>query len=652
MLPSDRLRDKLIVANNKPFQAYQDLVGAYRFDRFVLYLDAIQPDPMAGPSRGRVRIDQAEAQLPPALWSTPPRKTALEDFLARALAEAIRRHVRTRWTGRTPPLAVDAGSQTVLRRAACTIAEDWVEVRVAIGLPAEGRKAAARAAITLFFEELPAVVEAGLVWARLDGEAGRRFVETVEDYLALQAQLPALGLVAFLADGAVLPRETPPGDGPLRGGRAQPLQAPDALAVTVSLPHRGTVRGLGIPRGVTVVTGGAFSGKSTLLAAVARGVYPHVPGDGRELVATVPDAVMVRAEPGRRIERVDLSAMVHRVPGRPEVSAFSAERASGALSVVASLAEALEVGTSLFVFDEDDLPAALLTRDARMEALVPPADDPLTRLVDVVRPLWEDLEISSIVATAGLGDFLAVADTVLVMDAFQPRAATAAAQQAVALGAPRAARRATVAVPAPRCPLPRGFNGLRGRRIASEMRGRGALVVGRESVDLAGLPQLVEPGQARAAGDAILYAVEKGYIDGAASIAEILARVFADLEAGGLLLLSEGERGSGDYALPRPYEVAAVLNRLRALQVRVRRPGQPLDLDAARSQPQEAPAPPTPSAAEEAPSASGPEAPGAPAAADVALVRLGPEGPAAGADASGPNPTPHSADAPHDPPRP
>ncbi|MDR7535609.1 MAG: ABC-ATPase domain-containing protein [Armatimonadota bacterium] len=617
MLPSDRLRDKLIVANNKPFGAYQDLIGAYRFDRFVLYLEAIQPEPMAGPTRGRVRVDQAEAQIPPALWSTPARKTALEDFLLRALAEAIRRHVRTRWTGRVAPLAVDVGGQAVLPRAACTVAEDWVEVRLAIGLPAEGRKALARAAITLFFEELPAVVNAGLIWPHLDGEAGRRFVETVEDYLALRAQLPALGLVAFLGDGAVLPRETPPGDGPLRGGRAQPLRAPDELAVTVTLPHRGAVRGLGIPRGVTLVTGVAFTGKSTLLAAIARGVYPHVPGDGRELVATVPDAVALRAEPGRRIERVDVSALVREVPGRSDTTALSTDRASGTLSVAASLAEALEVGTSLLLFDEDDLPAAFLTRDARMQALVPAPRDPLVRLVDVVRPLWEDLGISSVVATGGLGDFLDVADTVLVMDGFLPRAATAAARHVAATWpARRAPERPAIAAPAPRCPSPRGFNGLRGRRVVSELRGRGTLSLGREAVDLTGLPQCVDPAQARAAGDAILYALDKGYIDGVASVAEIVARLFADLDAGGLAVLAAGDREARDYALPRPHEVAAVLNRLRALQVRVRRPGQPPQPEA--PQPAEAAR-----AAEILPPAGDSPAAPVPTGADAA-----PEGPA------------------------
>jgi predicted ABC-class ATPase len=395
----------------------------------------------------------------------------------------------------------------------------------------------------------------------------------------------------------------------------------------VTLPHRGAVRGLGIPRGVTVVTGGAFAGKSTLLAAIARGVYPHVPGDGRELVATVPDAVALRAEPGRRIERVDVSALVREVPGRADTAAFSTDRASGTLSVAASLAEALEVGTSLFLFDEDDLPAAWLTRDARMEALVPPSRDPLVRLVDVVRPLWEDLGISSVIATAGLGDFLDVADTVLVMDAFQPRAATAAARQvAGAWPARRGAERPAVAVPAPRCPLPRGLDGLRGRRVVSEVRSRGVLTLGRDSVDLAGLPQLVDPAQARAAGDAILYALEKGYFEGGASVAEILARLFADLAAGGLAILSAGDRGPADHALPRPYEVAGVLNRLRAVQVRVRRPGPPV--------PSEGPAPGDAARGEPPQAADTPTGTGVPHPADASP---------GGAASPSPNPTPHTA---------
>ncbi len=569
MLPADRLRDKLITMNGKGFQVYQDLAGAYRFDRFILYLDSIQPDPMAAASRARVRVDQAEAQIPPDLWDSPVRRMALLDYLSRAMAEAIRKHVRARWSGRIPPLAVDAGGQTVLTRATVSVGPDHVDVRLAIGLPSEGRKVLAKAAQTLLLEELPAVVAAGLTWPRPDSEAARQHVHTIEDSEALRDALEPLGLVAFVADGSLLAREPGPVDGPLRGGRAVPLRAPDGLAVTVTLPRRGPVRGLGIRRGVTVIAGGTFHGKSTLLAAIGRAVYPHVPGDGRELVATIPDAVTIRADPGRRVERVDVSAFLREVPQRAEVTALSMEHATGVVSMAAGIAEALEVGTRLLLVDEDDAAITLLARDATMRALIPADREPVTPLLDRVRALWEEHGVSVIIATGGLGDYLAVADTVIVMDDFQPTVADAHAQQL----APRHGLAAAggVSLPAPRCPLPRGLGSLRGRRLWTEARGRAALGIGRDTLDLAPLWQMVDASQARAAGDAILYAIEKGYVDGHASIVDVMDRVLADVRASGLEVLAFQDGHPGDHALPRRHEVAAVLNRLRSLQARPRR---------------------------------------------------------------------------------
>jgi predicted ABC-class ATPase len=571
MLPAERLRDKLVAMSGKGFQAYQDLAGAYRFERFVLYLDSVQTDPVAAASRARVRIDQAEAQVPGDLWSTPQRHVALADFLARRVQDAVRKHVRSRWSGRQPPLSIDVGGSTVLTRTSCALGEDHVEVRLAIGLPAEGRKVLTKAAQTLLFDELPAVVAASLVWSDLDGEAGRRHVQAVEDYFTLQDALVAHNLVAFVADGSVLPREGT-GEGPLRG-RAVPMRAPDELAVTVTLPHRGEVRGLGIPRGVTVITGGAFSGKSTLVAGIGSGVYPHMPGDGRELVVTVPDAVTIRAEAGRRIERVDVSAFIREVPQRHDVTALSLEHPSGVLSMAAATAEALEVGTALLLCDEDDGAVAFLARDALMQQLVPAPQQPVIPLVDHLRPLWETHGISSIVATSGLGDYLGVADTVIVMEGFQPVAATERARHLIASRDVRRAQEApAVRMPAPRCPLPRGFAGLRGRQRI-EMRGRGILALGRETVDIAGLHQLGDAAQARAAAAVILLALEKGYFDGNASLMEAIDRVFAHMDRDGLDVLASENDLSGDYAWPRRHEVAAILNRMRALHAQPRRAG-------------------------------------------------------------------------------
>lgn len=579
MLPSERLRDKLVTMNNKNVQVYQELVGAYRFERFVLSLDVVPPDPLVAPAQARVRIDQAEAQVPPALWASPAGRLALQDFLARTVHEAIRRHVRTRWSGRIAPMAIDAGGQEVLLRSSCLIAEDSVEVRIAIGLPAENRKVQAKLVQALFFEELPAVVNAGLVWTNLEGDAGHRHAAAVEDYVAIRDALPTHGLVAFLADGAVVAREPGPSDGPLRG-RVLPLQTPEDLAVTLPLPHAGSVRGLGIRQGVTLIVGGGFQGKTTLLRAIGRGVYPHIAGDGRELVATVPDAVTIRAEPGRRIERVDVSAFVREIPTRFDMTGLSLEHATGPVSMAAAIAEALEVGTRLLIFDEDDAAVAFLARDAVLQQLVPTSQEPLTRLLDVVRALWEMHGVSSVIATSGLGDYVEVADTIIVLEAYQPVSATARARS---LTAGRTDRRVPegnpIARPGPRCPQPRGFGGLRGRRAWAEVRGRGLLSIGRETVEWDAFVQMVDANQARAAGDAILYAVEKGYVDGTTTIAEALDRVFADLDASGVAVLAQHPGQPADYALPRRHEVAAIMNRMRSFQARPRRAGAPLPTD-------------------------------------------------------------------------
>jgi predicted ABC-class ATPase len=577
MLPADRLRDKLIVSNGKGVQVYRDLTGAYRFDRYELYLDHVHPDPAAPTCLARIRMDQAEAQVPRPLWEDAACRVAVQDFLARSVRDAVARHVRTRWSGRIVPLTVGAGGQEILPRTACVVGEDAVEIRLTIALPAEGRKILAKPAQALLFEDLPAVVGAGLAWGELDGNAGRRHCEAYVDYLALRAALPAHGLVAFVADGSVLAREAAPSGRPMRGGRAASFHAPEGLAVTITLPHRGPVRGLGVRAGVTVIAGGLSSGKSTLLAAIAHGGYAHVPGDGRELVATVSDAVALRADPGRRIERVDVSGFVHALSPGTDVTALVAERATGMLSMAAGVAEALELGTSLLLVDEDDSAIAFLARDPVMLELLPGSEAALSPLVERVRVLWETHGISTIIATGGLGEYLSVADSIIVMDGFHATEATDRARR-IAAGRPAAMHR-PFHLPAPRCPQPRGVGGVKGRGLRTELRWPEALSVGRDTVELGALPLLVDPGQARAAGDAVLYAVERGYVDGRAPVAEIIDRIVADVEAGGLQVLALQPNHPIEYTLPRRHEIAGVLNRLRSLQVRVRHGTQGLAND-------------------------------------------------------------------------
>ncbi len=568
MLPWERLRDKILTLEGKPFQAYQGLEGTYRFDRFVLYLDHVTVEPPGAPSPVRVRVDQAEARFPPLLWASPAGKVALEDFTARRWLDAARRVARGR--GGRPAFTIDIGGQQILERTACRIGEEYVEIRCAIFLPSEGRKIAAKATQTLFFEDLPQLIDAALIYPNLNPGAAQRHQELAEDAEALRLQLVSRGLVAFLADGAVLPRESG-SDRPLLS-RLVPLQAPPELKVTVDLPHRGPVSGMGIPRGVTVVMGSAFSGRSTLLRAMASSVYPHLPGDGREFCATVPDAVLVRAEDGRRVEAVSLVPFLSELPGGEDPARCRLEHAGDVVSQAAGIVEALEAGCSLLLIDEDTSAPTLLARDRLWRQLSPDARHPVTSLAELVRVLYEEHGVSTIVVTGHSAEYVPGADTVIGLDAFRPRVVTADARQAAAPhpGA-RAEGKGRFGGIHHRVPLPESLASLRGRKLRSESHGGGhaprGMILGRDGVDLSAIEQLVDPAQARAIAAALVFAADRGLADGMRTVREILGLIEMEIAQHGLeILVPDGV--PGDLALPRRQELAAAFNRLRTLRVK------------------------------------------------------------------------------------
>ncbi|MBA3491858.1 MAG: ABC-ATPase domain-containing protein, partial [Rubrobacteraceae bacterium] len=366
-----RLRSSLDRIDRKGYGAYKGLSGSYDFGSFALFLDRVQRDPFAPPSL--IRIRTRENRFDPTLFENPVRRVAFEDFLTRSVEREIRRVVRgNRGSGGSGRVEIQRASQVVLPRTSMVVEPGYVEARMAVGLPARGRSVDARAAKTVLVEELPEVARGGLVPAPeggVDVERARLHVETVEDADHLRGLLPGLGLVAFVADGAVLPRESGASDRPLEDG-ALPFRSPEEYRVEVELPNKGLVSGMGIPEGVTLVAGGGFHGKSTLLSALWWGVYDHVPGDGRELVVARGDAVKVRAEDGRSVSGVDISAMIGALPGGRTTEDFSTPNASGSTSQAANIAEAIEVGTSLLLVDEDTSATNFMIRDERMRELV------------------------------------------------------------------------------------------------------------------------------------------------------------------------------------------------------------------------------------------------------------------------------------------
>ena len=570
MATEQDLRRILLRIDGKGYKAYQDLRGQYEFPGFALFVDHVQGDPFAPPSRLRVRVPQERAGFPRELFGNKSREVALRDFLTRAFDRGARKASSRRGTGKSGLIAIDPCYQQILEKSSVVVTDEWVEARFVVGLPARGRRVLGREALALLTEILPQIVERALHYRNLDAEALRKHLETAEDADAAREQLSRLKLIAFVADGAVLPRRSGVDDRPLPLSEgAVPFRSPDSLQVELKLPHRGRVTGMGIPEGVTLIVGGGYHGKSTLLRALERGVYNHIPGDGRELVITNPDAVKIRAEDGRRIEKVNISPFIGDLPGGRSTRAFSTENASGSTSQAANIVEALEAGAKVLLMDEDTSATNFLIRDHRMQELIAKEHEPITPLLDKVCSLYRDLGVSTVLVMGGSGDYFDVADTVIAMVEFLPHDVTSQAREI-------ARRFKTERRPeggerfgevTPRVPLPESLNPRRGRRdVKLRVRDVDEFVFGTEEVDLSAVEQIVHPSQVRAIAEAMVYAKLR-YMDGRRTLREILNLTMRDLDAQGLDALTRSPRG--DLARFRRHELAAAINRLRTLEVRV-----------------------------------------------------------------------------------
>jgi predicted ABC-class ATPase len=549
--------------DRKGYGAYKDLSGTYDLGSFSLFIDKVQRDPFAPPSLIRVRTK--ENTFDPVLFENAVRRVAFEDFLTRAVDAAIRGVVRgNRGTGGSGCVEIQRPSQVVVSRSSMVVSSQYVEARMAVGLPARGRTVDAHAARTVLLEELPEVVRRALVpvpEGGVDLDLGRLHVETVEDADHLRRRLPELGLVAFVADGSILPRESGASDRPLREG-AVPFESPEELRVSVELPNRGEIVGMGIPGGVTLVAGGGFHGKSTLLSALSWGVYDHVAGDGREYVVARPDAVKVRAEDGRSVAGVDISAMIGELPGGRSTQNFSTPNASGSTSQAANIAEALEVRTSLFLVDEDTSATNFMIRDERMRELV--RKEPISPFIDLVRPLHRTLGVSTVVVVGGVGDYLDVADRVILMEDYEPSDATPQARDVTSKFPPRApVGDEDIRPPKGRRVRASSIDLRRGRRETARGRGLRTIELGRERVDLSYLEQLAEAGQTEAVARVIGEFAAAGE---SRRVKEVVEEALDSIVENGLDSLGNFRGHPGELSLPRAHEVAAAINRIRSLE--------------------------------------------------------------------------------------
>jgi predicted ABC-class ATPase len=542
--------------DGRGYKAYKDLQGKrYHFGDFELLVDHVQGDAYAAPSRFRALVPVDEAALPPSAVASAARSNATRDFLARAFRAAARSQ---------PEISIDAGAQTVLDRSACLIGGEFVELRFRVDLPAAGRRILGRKAGSLLLDHLPRIVRAAAHAAELDLDALERHAAAVEDQDALRRSLVDAGLVAFVGNGAILPRRSGIDDRPF--AEAVIFESPPSLEVGLQTPNSGEVCGMGVPRGITLIVGGGFHGKSTLLRAIETGIWNHIPGDGRDRVVADPGAVKIRAEDGRAVHGVDISPFISHLPEGRGTSSFDTELASGSTSQAAALVEALETGARTLLLDEDTSATNFMIRDQRMQSLVIKEQEPITPFIDRIGELRDELGVSTVLVMGGSGDYFDHADTVIQMDAYLPLEVTAAAHQVAARYATgRKEERETKLMFSDPRQLEIGSLNPERRpgRWKIQARGIDTLIFGRSDVDLRAVEQLEDPSQLRVIGW-LLGRISEGNgtsVEPLVHIDEMLQR----LRGGDWDWLSG--RPDGDLALPRPHEVMAALNRLRGARL-------------------------------------------------------------------------------------
>jgi predicted ABC-class ATPase len=563
MQTADYLSRELKRLDGKGYRAYRDIQSEFRINEVTLTIDHVQSDPYAPPSRMRVTLQRSGLKMPEI--RSPLEQTALEDFLARRFRSALKTaDDRSGGSDSADRIFIDSGGQEVLERTACRITHEAIEFRVSAGLPARGRSILGAQADNLLTRRLPELARTA---TRLDETAlleGRRFLDTVTDADALRNQLSERGLVAFIGDDAHLPRASGVSDHPARG-TIVPFRSPESLEITLERPNSGPIRGIGIPEGVTLIVGGGFHGKSTLLNAIARGVYNHVPGDGREYVVCRDDAVKIRAEDGRAIAGVDLRPFINRLPLGGATDCFTSENASGSTSQAANILEAMESGSQLLLMDEDTCATNFMIRDEIMRRLVPDESEPITPFIDRVRQLHEQAGVSTILVMGGSGDFFSVADTVIWMDEYVPHDVSTRARDLIDR---RFASPDTELSFTRRIPEPDSIDPTRGKRTKTRARGTEEIGFGSEQIDVGQVEQIVDASQTRGIAQILVYAKKSGIIDGSRSVSEILDEIDSVLERNSIDSVSDFRGHLGDLVRPRRYEIGAALNRLRSLKIR------------------------------------------------------------------------------------
>lgn len=552
--------------DGKNYTAYKDIRDTYLFLDFTLIIDYIQGDPFASPSRVRVQIPQNIAGFPNDTYYTKSREIALRDYLCRQLKKVLGGLHPGHGTGKSGDISIPQIGQELLERSTVIVNDQLVEARLSVGMPAKGRRILGLQAVEMLCEEIPKIVNKCLKYAALDSQALYHHIKTAEDADYIRKKLIQQNLIAFVGNDSVLPRRSGVDQRPLQSNVTM-FKSPESMEVSFNCPNFGEKRGLGIKSGITLIVGGGYHGKSTLLNAISRGVYNHIPGDGREWVITNTNAIKIKAEDGRNVQKVDISPFIQDLPNGISTKEFSTPNASGSTSQATNIMESLEIGAKTLLLDEDTSATNFMIRDHRMQQLISKDKEPITPFIDKVKSLYTDLGVSTILVMGGSGDYFDVADSVIGLHDFHTIDMTDQAKK-VALENPNnrlGEGGASFGSVSKRRIFLKSLDPSRGKKnISIKTKRTDSIGFGREEIDLASVEQLVDNGQLKAIVEGIFF-IKKDPQSRELSLAEILNKLDQHIKEHGIHSINSTHKG--DLVGFRPYEIGAAINRHRGLIV-------------------------------------------------------------------------------------
>lgn len=565
-MTANDLKKMLIEMDHKGYPQYKRTKGSYKFPAYTLGIDHVQGDPFAAPSSVHVEVEGREAGFPVYLYDEKEKRIALQDYLIRMFEQQVKKYsFQAKGSGKSGLISVTRCGQEILERSACCIdsKSGKIIMRFEIGFPANGRTINAKELIKILFEFLPKCVEKSLLYRNLNETVVEQVMELAVDQRYIRTQLKKQGLVAFVADGSVLPRESGVSSRPMKN--ATPFQSPDSMRVSLTLPYKGSITGMGIPKGITLIVGGGYHGKSTLLKALESGVYCHVAGDGREYVITDADAVKVRAEDGRSIKHTDISMFINDLPNQKSTKAFYTEDASGSTSQAANVVEAMEAGASVLLIDEDTSATNFMVRDELMQRVIHRDMEPITPLIERMKEMYEKCDVSTILVAGSCGTYFEVADIILQMDHYVPKDITALAKDT-------AKEFPGLQYPEDEWKLPdynrkpkKNPNVFHNGRIKIKTMGTDGFMLNHDMIDLRYVEQLVDTQISTCLGH-MLKNMEETDMDGKKTLRELIDHLYCEIEKHGFEVIC-GKSVPGNLAMPRRQEMFACMNRYRGLNM-------------------------------------------------------------------------------------